>query len=88
MYRAKSLGGARHELFDESMHLRVRERIQTERELHRALDRDELRLHYQPEVVPRPTASASACEALLRWEHPERGLVVPATSSRSPRRPG
>jgi EAL domain-containing protein (putative c-di-GMP-specific phosphodiesterase class I) len=76
MYRAKRRGGARHELFDEAMHTQAVSRLLTERALRRALDRDELRVVFQPEF-DLATGERVAVEALLRWEHPVRGLVVP-----------
>ena len=76
MYRAKRRGGARHELFDEAMHTQAVSRLLTERALRRALDRDELRVLFQPEF-DLATGERVALEALLRWEHPVRGLVVP-----------
>jgi diguanylate cyclase (GGDEF)-like protein/PAS domain S-box-containing protein len=76
MYRAKSRGGARHELFDEAMHTQAVSRLLTERALRRALDRDELRVLFQPEF-DLATGQRVAVEALLRWHHPSRGLIVP-----------
>jgi diguanylate cyclase (GGDEF)-like protein/PAS domain S-box-containing protein len=76
MYRAKELGKARCEIFDASMHQRAVERLDLEGGLRRAIERDELRLLYQPQVEM-STGQIIGAEALLRWEHPERGLVVP-----------
>ncbi len=76
MYRAKRRGGARYELFDEAMHTQAVSRLLTERALRRALDRDELRVLFQPEF-DLASGRRVALEALLRWEHPVRGLVVP-----------
>lgn len=76
MYRAKRRGGARHELFDEAMHTQAVSRLLTERALRRALDREELRVLFQPEF-DLATGERVAVEALLRWEHPVRGVVVP-----------
>jgi diguanylate cyclase (GGDEF)-like protein/PAS domain S-box-containing protein len=76
MYRAKDRGRARYELYDEVMRARAVGRLRIENELRRALERDELRLHYQP-VVNLRDGSISGVEALLRWEHPQRGLVAP-----------
>jgi EAL domain-containing protein (putative c-di-GMP-specific phosphodiesterase class I) len=76
MYRAKRRGGARYELFDEAMHTQAVSRLLTERALRRALDRDELRVLFQPEF-DLASGTRVAVEALLRWEHPVRGLVVP-----------
>jgi Amt family ammonium transporter len=76
MYRAKERGRARYELFDEIMRARAVGRLRVENELRRALERDELCLHYQPVVSVRDGA-VTGFEALLRWNHPERGLVGP-----------
>ncbi|MFI5053974.1 MAG: EAL domain-containing protein, partial [Acidimicrobiia bacterium] len=76
MYRAKRRGGARHELFDEAMHTQAVSRLLTERALRQALDRDELRVVYQPQF-DLSTGERVSVEALLRWEHPLRGLIAP-----------
>jgi diguanylate cyclase (GGDEF)-like protein len=77
MYRAKELGRGRCELFDEAMRERALARLQITSELRRAIDRDELRVVYQP-VVSLPEGKVVGVEALVRWEHPDRGLVPPA----------
>ncbi len=76
MYRAKELGKARCEIFDDSMRERATERLDLEGGLRHALERNELRLLYQPQVDMRSGKIVGA-EALIRWQHPERGLVVP-----------
>jgi diguanylate cyclase (GGDEF)-like protein len=76
MYRAKERGGGHFEVFDESMHARVMHRMETESALRLALRRDEFRLFYQPEVSL-ATGTIVAVEALIRWEHPGRGLLAP-----------
>ena len=76
MYRAKEGGGDCCEVFDASMHARVMERMETESALRLALGREELRLVYQPEVSL-STGTIVAVEALLRWDHPEKGLIPP-----------
>ena len=76
MYRAKERGRARIEVFDSAIRARLLERIETEHALRRALQRDELRLHYQP-IVRAVNGELLAVEALVRWQHPERGLVPP-----------
>ena len=78
MYRAKANGRACFEVFKSSMRETVRGRLKMEAELRRALDRGELRLHYQPQVDLR-TSRIVGLEALVRWEHPERGLVPPGS---------
>ena len=77
MYQAKTRGGGTVEVFGEVMRMRVLDRMHTEHSLHRALERRELRLFYQP-VVEINGARAVGVEALLRWEHPEQGLVAPS----------
>jgi diguanylate cyclase (GGDEF)-like protein/PAS domain S-box-containing protein len=77
MYRAKDRGRARYELFDEVMRGRAMSRLRVENDLRRALERDELRLIYQPVVSLRDDSIVSV-EALVRWQHPLRGTVQPA----------
>jgi diguanylate cyclase (GGDEF)-like protein/PAS domain S-box-containing protein len=77
MYRAKGKGKGRHEIFDESMHLQAVDRLKLESDLRRALRQDELCVHYQP-IASIPTGRIVGFEALVRWEHPEQGLVSPA----------
>jgi diguanylate cyclase (GGDEF)-like protein len=76
MYRAKGSGKARYETFDETMSAQVSARLATQTDLRRALERDQLRVHYQP-IVDLATGETAAVEALLRWQHPTRGLVPP-----------
>jgi diguanylate cyclase (GGDEF)-like protein/PAS domain S-box-containing protein len=76
MYRAKEQGRARAELFRADAHHQAVRHLRTGNELHRALERGELRMHYQP-IISLETARISGFEALLRWEHPKRGLVGP-----------
>ena len=76
MYRVKYRGGSGVETFGESMRLEVLDRMATEQSLHRALDRSELMLHYQP-VVEIDGSTTVGVEALIRWQHPEQGLVPP-----------
>ena len=78
MYRAKAEGPGRSTVFDAAMHDQVRERIELEVALRRALDADELHVAYQPIVALRTGAPVGA-EALVRWVHPERGSISPAT---------
>ncbi|HET7230300.1 MAG TPA: EAL domain-containing protein [Longimicrobium sp.] len=77
MYRAKARGRNRRELFDPSMHESVVARLKLEGDLRRAVDRGELRLFYQP-IVELATERTAGMEALLRWQHPERGLLPPS----------
>jgi len=76
MYRAKERGRARYELFDERLRGRALSRLRVESDLRRALERDELTLDYQPLVSLRDF-SIVGVEALIRWEHPERGRIAP-----------
>ncbi len=77
MYRAKDRGRARYEVFDEGMRGRAIERLRMENDLRRALERDQLRLEYQP-VVSLLNFSIIGVEALLRWRHPDRGEIPPS----------
>jgi diguanylate cyclase (GGDEF)-like protein/PAS domain S-box-containing protein len=76
MYRAKDSGRGRVEVFDEAMRADARDRVATEAALRRAIERDELRLHVQP-VVELATGRIQGFEGLVRWQHPQRGLVPP-----------
>jgi len=77
MYRAKANGKGRLELFDHSMALDAMDRLELQEDLRRALERDELRVYYQP-VVELATERICGAEALVRWQHPRRGLVPPS----------
>jgi diguanylate cyclase (GGDEF)-like protein/PAS domain S-box-containing protein len=77
MYRAKAGGKGRIELFDEGMRAQLIERIATESSLRRALEQGELRLFYQP-VFSLERDELVGVEALLRWQHPHRGLLAPS----------
>src|SRR5436309_11508893 len=76
MYRAKSLGKARFEVFDADMRASVMARLQLETDLRRALERQEFRNFYQP-IVSLASGKIAGFEALLRWEHPTRGQLGP-----------
>jgi diguanylate cyclase (GGDEF)-like protein/PAS domain S-box-containing protein len=76
MYRAKERGRARCELFDAEMRAGALRRLEVERELRQALERNELELHYQPLIALR-SGEITGLEALVRWRHPERGLLDP-----------
>ncbi|CAA9568872.1 diguanylate cyclase/phosphodiesterase (GGDEF & EAL domains) with PAS/PAC sensor(s) [uncultured Synechococcales cyanobacterium] len=76
MYRAKALGKARHEVFDTSMRVQAVSLLQMEMDLRRAIERQEFRVHYQP-IVLLKTGEITGFEALVRWQHPKRGLISP-----------
>jgi len=76
MHGAKDQGRARAGLYDATAHDQAVRQLRTGNDLHRALERGELRMHYQP-IMSLETGRVSGFEALLRWQHPERGLVRP-----------
>jgi diguanylate cyclase (GGDEF)-like protein/PAS domain S-box-containing protein len=76
MYYAKDVGRDTYKFYSSELNARALERLHLERDLHRALERRELLLHYQPQIDAQ-TGRVSGVEALLRWNHPERGLVPP-----------
>ena len=76
MYQAKANGKARHEVFDHLMHARALDQLHLETDLRKGLERGEFRLHYQP-LVRLSDRRLRSFEALVRWQHPERGLVPP-----------
>jgi diguanylate cyclase (GGDEF)-like protein/PAS domain S-box-containing protein len=76
MYRAKEAGRGGFQFYDRSMNARALERLVMETMLRRALERNEFVLHYQPRVSL-ATGRVVGAEALIRWQHPERGLVTP-----------
>ena len=76
MYQAKSLGKARHVIFDKGMHARAVNLLQLETDLRRAIDRDEFFIEYQP-IVELQSGRLTGFEALVRWRHPDRGAVLP-----------
>jgi diguanylate cyclase (GGDEF)-like protein/PAS domain S-box-containing protein len=76
MYRAKSLGKARHETFDTGMHSQALKLLQLETDLRRAIERDEFFVVYQP-IMSLESESLRGFEALVRWHHPMRGLISP-----------
>ena len=76
MYRAKGAGGGRYAVFDAAMHEAAVERLRLETELRRAVERQEFRLWYQP-IVALADRQVAGFEALVRWQHPERGLLAP-----------
>jgi diguanylate cyclase (GGDEF)-like protein len=76
LYTAKSTGKARWEIFEPSMHTAVQRRHRLKADLYRAVEFGEFELRYQP-VVQVPSGRIVAAEALLRWRHPKRGIVLP-----------
>lgn len=76
MNRAKASGKARHEVFVTGMRLQVMSRMQLETDLRRAVSDQQFKLHYQP-VIALQTGEIAGFEALVRWQHPERGFVPP-----------
>jgi diguanylate cyclase (GGDEF)-like protein/PAS domain S-box-containing protein len=76
MYRAKEQGRGRYEMFDSAMRDRAMNRLQVESDLWRAIARDELVVHYQPKICL-TDGRVVGVEALVRWAHPEHGLVPP-----------
>ena len=77
MYKAKSEGRAGHTTFDASMYAGAISRLQTETALRQAIEEEQLELHYQP-IVKLSDGTLQAMEVLVRWRHPERGLVQPS----------
>jgi len=76
MYRSKTLGRARYEMFDTSMHAQAVAMLRLETDLWRAVERNEFRLYYQP-IISLPDGKIDGFEALLRWQHPKRGVLLP-----------
>ena len=76
MYEAKKRGRARTELFNITMHARALRRLELETQLRHAIEKDELCLHYQP-IIDLETRQVRGFEALVRWNHPTRGMVAP-----------
>jgi diguanylate cyclase (GGDEF)-like protein/PAS domain S-box-containing protein len=76
MRRAKAMAGSRCEVFDEAVHTRAVNRLKLESELREALEKRQFRVHYQP-IVQLETRRITGFEALLRWQHPEQGLISP-----------
>jgi diguanylate cyclase (GGDEF)-like protein/PAS domain S-box-containing protein len=77
MYRAKEAGRARHMVYDPAMHAHVVRRLQMETDLRRAVERGEFRVRYQP-ILTLASGRIAGVEALVRWLHPQRGLLAPA----------
>ena len=76
MYMAKALGPGRREMFDVKMHATSLDTLNLEHDMRRGLERGEFLLHYQP-IYSLSTGRLTACEALVRWNHPVRGLLLP-----------
>ncbi len=76
MYAAKSRGKGQYAIFETSMHAAIVERLELEADLRRAIVQAEFRLHYQP-IVDLRTGAVMGMEALLRWEHHDRGMIQP-----------
>jgi diguanylate cyclase (GGDEF)-like protein len=76
MYAAKRMGRARHSFFRSEFNSHVQATLQLEKELHGALEHNQFVLHYQP-LVSADDGTVLGCEALIRWEHPVRGMVQP-----------
>jgi diguanylate cyclase (GGDEF)-like protein len=77
MYRAKTQGRNRFEFYARELATHAAQRLELEQDLRRALDRGEMRLHYQP-IVSLPLGEVASMEALIRWQHPKLGLLPPA----------
>jgi EAL domain-containing protein (putative c-di-GMP-specific phosphodiesterase class I) len=76
MYAAKTANKGRYEVFSTNMHSTILDRMQMELDLRRALDQSEFEAYYQP-IVALPSRTIVGAEALIRWNHPQRGLVMP-----------
>lgn len=77
MYRAKAEGGGRFAVFDASLRDQAVKRLELEQELRRGIREGQIEVHYQP-IVDRGSVTASRFEALVRWNHPQRGMVYPS----------
>jgi diguanylate cyclase (GGDEF)-like protein/PAS domain S-box-containing protein len=76
MYRAKAQGKSQYAIFEHEMRAHVQARLQVETDLRTALERKQFQLHYQP-IVSIKTGELKGFEALIRWQHPQQGLVMP-----------
>lgn len=77
MYCAKTFGKAQYQVFDAKMHTSALSNLQLESDLRRAIDREEFCVNYQP-IVSLQSGRISGFEALVRWHHPERGVILPS----------
>jgi diguanylate cyclase (GGDEF)-like protein/PAS domain S-box-containing protein len=78
MYQSKTKGRASYTFFDEAMHTHLQEALRLENDLRKALARQEFEVFYQP-IMKLSTGTLQGFEALVRWQHPERGLLLPAS---------
>lgn len=76
MYRAKSLGRARYHVFDPDMHQKAIQLLELENDLRHAVEREEFIIYYQP-IITLNTGKIAGFEALIRWQHPTRGIISP-----------
>lgn len=76
MYEAKSAGRGRYAVFDRSMRMRVKRKLEIESALYQAIEQQQFVLHYQP-IICLTTGRVESVEALIRWKHPKRGLLYP-----------
>jgi diguanylate cyclase (GGDEF)-like protein len=76
MYRAKARGKGRYEVYEDSMHAEIVRRMDMELDLKRAVEREQIVVHYQP-IFDLPSGEVAGLEALVRWQHPTRGLLRP-----------
>ncbi len=76
MHHAKTLHKGHYSVYDQNMHSQVMQTLNMEAELRRAIEQQEFRIHYQP-IVSLETGKIAGCEALVRWQHPKRGLLAP-----------
>ena len=76
MHRVKGLGRSGFAIFDKVMHEQAMSRLKMETDLRQGLEREEFRLHYQP-IVALDTGQVAGFESLIRWQHPEQGLIMP-----------
>jgi diguanylate cyclase (GGDEF)-like protein len=77
MYRAKAMGGGHYVIFDDAMYANAMALMQMEADLKRAVENNEWQVYYQP-IVRLPDKEIIGMEALLRWNHPQRGIIFPA----------
>lgn len=76
MYHAKASGKGRYQVFDSTMHMAALQALQLETDLRQAIDQQQFMLHYQP-IVSLSSGKISGVEALIRWQHPHKGMIAP-----------